>query len=51
MQRAEEEMERLREILRQCDELQDEFLKIRRIGEIVKGFRRRVESLEGRVGR
>ena len=41
----------MREILLQCDELQDELLKIRRIGEIVKGFRARVEALEQRIGR
>ncbi|KAI5795525.1 hypothetical protein EDC01DRAFT_614744 [Geopyxis carbonaria] len=45
------EIERLREIMRQCDELQIEFLKIKRIGEIVKGFRQRVETLEQRIGR
>ena len=48
---ATREMERLRDIMRQCDELQNEFLKIRRIGEIVKGFRTRVEALEARIGR
>lgn len=49
--RASMEMERLREIIRQCDELQNEFLKIKRIGEIVKGFRTRVEILEQRIGK
>lgn len=44
-------MERLRDILRQCDELQNEFLKIKRIGDIVKGFRARVEDLEKRIGK
>jgi len=48
---ATREIERLREILRQCDELQIEFLKIKRIGEIVKGFRARVEVLEQRIGK
>ncbi|KAF8250529.1 hypothetical protein K440DRAFT_541414 [Wilcoxina mikolae CBS 423.85] len=48
---ATREIERLREILRQCDELQNEFLKIKRIGEIVKGFRTRVEVLEQRIGK
>jgi len=48
---ATREIERLREILRQCDELQNEFLKIKRIGEIVKGFRARVEVLEQRIGK
>ncbi|KAI5846055.1 hypothetical protein BZA05DRAFT_377496 [Tricharina praecox] len=50
-EQANREIERLREILRQCDELQNEFLKIKRIGEIVKGFRKRVEVLEGRIGK
>ncbi|KAL0636049.1 hypothetical protein Q9L58_004955 [Maublancomyces gigas] len=45
------EIETLRDILRQCDELQNEFLKIKRIGEIVKGFRIRVDSLEKRIGK
>lgn len=45
------EIERLKDVMRQCDELQNEFLKIKRIGEIVKGFRQRVEVLEKRVGR
>lgn len=49
--RATMEIERLREVMRQCDELQNEFLKIKRIGEIVKGFRQRVELLEQRIGR
>ncbi|CCX33740.1 hypothetical protein FPQ18DRAFT_318429 [Pyronema domesticum] len=48
---ANKEMERLRDILRQCDELQNEFLKIKRIGDIVKGFRARVEDLEKRIGK
>lgn len=50
-EQANREIERLREILRQCDELQNEFLKIKRIGEIVKGFRKRVEVLEGKIGK
>ena len=50
-EQANREIERLREILRQCDELQNEFLKIKRIGEIVKEFRKRVEVLEGRIGK
>ncbi|KAL7271662.1 hypothetical protein RUND412_005551 [Rhizina undulata] len=49
--RASAEIENLRDILRQCDDLQNEFLKIKRIGEIVKGFRARVEALEKRVGK
>jgi hypothetical protein len=49
--RATVEIETLRDILRQCDELQNEFLKIKRIGEIVKGFRVRVDALEKRIGK
>ncbi|KAI5809885.1 hypothetical protein DFH27DRAFT_476267 [Peziza echinospora] len=49
--RATIEIETLRDILRQCDELETEFLKIKRLGEMVKGFRKRVEGLEKRVGR
>ncbi|CUS09362.1 unnamed protein product [Tuber aestivum] len=45
------EIETLKDVLRQCDELQNEFLKIRRIGEIVKGFRARVDALERRIGK
>jgi hypothetical protein len=39
----------MQEILRQIEELQNEFQKIRRIGEIVKAFRARVEALDRRV--
>jgi len=49
--RATVEIETLRDILRQCDELETEFLKIKRLGEMVKGFRKRVETLEKRMGR
>jgi len=46
---ADAEIARFHEILRQIDELQNEFDKVRRIGEIVKGFRQRVEALDRRV--
>jgi hypothetical protein len=49
IQMADAEIARFREILRQIDELQVEFDKIRRIGEIVKGFRARVEALDRRI--
>ncbi|KAF2499798.1 hypothetical protein BU16DRAFT_453586 [Lophium mytilinum] len=49
IQAADLEIARFREILRQIDELQVEFDKVRRIGEIVKGFRARVEHLERRI--
>lgn len=46
---ADAEILRFQDILRQIDELQNEFAKIKRIGEIVKGFRTRVEALDRRV--
>ena len=46
---ADAEIARFREILRQIDELETEFDKVRHIRDIVKGFRARVESLERRV--
>ena len=46
---ADAEIERFHDILRQIDELQNEFAKIKRIGEIVKGYRARVEALDRRV--
>lgn len=48
---ADAEIARFHEILRQIDELSTEFDKVRRIGEIVKQFRARVEHLDRRVGR
>lgn len=47
---ADAEIARFRSILQQIDELENEFDKIRRIREIVRGFRARVEALERRVG-
>lgn len=49
IQMADAEIARFREILKQIDELQVEFDKVRRIGEIVKGFHARVEHLERRI--
>jgi hypothetical protein len=46
---ADAEIARFHEILRQIDELQTEFDKVRRIGEIVKAYRARVEALDRRV--
>ena len=46
---ADAEIARMHEILRQIDELQTEFEKIRRIGDIVKAFRARVEHLDRRI--
>ncbi|ORY18865.1 hypothetical protein BCR34DRAFT_472831 [Clohesyomyces aquaticus] len=49
IQMADAEIARFRAILREIDELQVEFDKVRRIGEIVKGFKSRVEHLERRI--
>ncbi|KAI9776182.1 MAG: hypothetical protein M1835_005585 [Candelina submexicana] len=49
IQVADAEIARFREILRQIDELEVEFDKVRRIREIVRGFRARVEALDRRV--
>lgn len=49
IQAADAEIARFREILRQIDELQVEFDKVRRIAEIVKAFRARVEALDRKI--
>ncbi|KAF1916838.1 hypothetical protein BDU57DRAFT_447788 [Ampelomyces quisqualis] len=49
MQMADAEIARFRAILREIDELQVEFDKVRRIGEIVKGFKSRVDRLDRRI--
>ncbi|KAK4508005.1 hypothetical protein PRZ48_001740 [Zasmidium cellare] len=50
IQMADAEIARFRNILHQIDELETEFDKIKRIREIVRGFRSRVEHLERRIG-
>ncbi|TKA27624.1 hypothetical protein B0A50_04456 [Salinomyces thailandicus] len=50
IQAADAEIARFRAILQQIDELETEFDKIKRIREIVRGFRARVEHLESRLG-
>ncbi|CAI9632211.1 hypothetical protein GT037_005661 [Alternaria burnsii] len=49
MQMADAEIARFRAILHEIDELQVEFDKVRRIGEIVKGFKSRVDRLDRRI--
>lgn len=49
MEDADAQIARFEEILRQIDEVSLEFQKIKRIGEIVKSFRARVEALERRI--
>lgn len=46
---ADNEIARFRAILQNIDELELEFDKIKRIREIVRGFRARVEQLERRM--
>ncbi|EMD69017.1 hypothetical protein GGP41_001429 [Bipolaris sorokiniana] len=46
---ADAEIARFRAILREIDELEVEFDKVRRIGEIVKGFKARVDRLDRRI--
>ncbi|GAM89623.1 hypothetical protein ANO11243_076620 [Dothideomycetidae sp. 11243] len=47
---ADLEIARFRSILAQIDELETEFDKIRRIREIVYGFRARIDALARRIG-
>lgn len=49
IQLADAEIARFRAILHEIDELQVEFDKVQRIGEIVKGFKARVARLERRI--
>ncbi|KAI9721315.1 MAG: hypothetical protein M1812_002477 [Candelaria pacifica] len=49
IQVADAEIARFREILKQIDELEVEFDKVRRIREIVRSFRARVEALDRRI--
>ncbi|KAF2669139.1 hypothetical protein BT63DRAFT_413602 [Microthyrium microscopicum] len=49
VQDADAEIERYQQILQQIDELQTEWQKVARIGEIVKGMRARVEALDRRI--
>ncbi|MCJ1250187.1 hypothetical protein MMC30_007413 [Trapelia coarctata] len=48
---ADAEIARFKDIMRQIDELEMDFDKVRHIRDIVKGFRARVEGLGGRLGR
>lgn len=47
---ADAEIARFRAILRTIDELETEFDKLRRLQEIVRAFRSRVEAMERRLG-
>lgn len=48
---ADAEIARFRALLRQIDELENEFEKIQRIRDIVRSFRARVEAMDRRIGR
>lgn len=50
LQAADAEIARFRAILQQIDELENEFEKIKRIREIVRTFRARVEETARRLG-
>ena len=50
IQVADAEIARFRAILQQIDELEMEFDKIKRIREIVRSFRARVEQMDRRLG-
>lgn len=50
IQAADAEIARFRAILQQIDELENEFEKIKRIREIVRSFKSRVEEMERRLG-
>lgn len=49
MDMADAEIARFHEIIRQIDELEREFAKVRHIRDIVKTFRSRVETLDKRI--
>ncbi len=46
---ADAEIARFREILRQIDELEVDFDRIRHIRDIVRGYRQRVEQMEAQM--
>jgi hypothetical protein len=46
---ADAEIARLNDIMRQIEELEDDFDRIRHIRDIVRGYRQRVEEMERRV--
>lgn len=48
---ADAEIARFRALLGQIDELENEFEKIKRIRDIVRSFRARVEAMDRRIGR
>jgi len=49
LQMADDAIERYQEILSQIEELQTEWDKLKRVGEIVKAFRARVEAIDRRL--
>lgn len=46
---ADEQIVRFQQIIQQIDELQTEWNKLKRIGEIVKAMKERVEELDRRL--
>jgi hypothetical protein len=49
IQAADAEIARFQEIIKQIDELQTEWDKVRRIGEMVKMLKERIEELDRRL--
>lgn len=49
IQMADEQIVRFQQIIQQIDELQTEWNKLKRIGEIVKAMKERVEELDRRL--
>jgi hypothetical protein len=50
LRRADAEIARFRQIMHQIDQLETEFEKLKRIREIVRSWRARVEEMERRLG-
>lgn len=50
MRRADQEIARFRQLMHQIDQLENEFEKLKRIREIVRSWRARVEEMERRLG-
>lgn len=50
LRRADAEIARFRQLMQQIDQLETEFEKLKRIREIVRSWRARVEEMERRLG-
>lgn len=43
---ADEEIRKLKELMKQCDAFELDFMRLKQIGEIVKEFKERIEVIE-----